>query len=84
MLIQRRDHLGEMNRAFGDFGTESIGRADHLPGADATTGEYSAAHLRPVITTGVGIDPRCATEFAPRTDHDIICQTTSMQVLDQC
>ena len=64
LMIERRQHLAEMNWAFNRFSAQAISRANHLPGAQAAAGHERAADLRPVIAAGVFVDDRRAAKFA--------------------
>src|SRR5262245_65753668 len=72
-----------MDRSLLGVFTQAIGRADGLAAANAASGNVRAAHLRPVIAAGAGVDSGCSTKLAPGNDRHVIEPSPSVQIFDQ-
>ena len=81
--IESREYLGKVHRAVGDRRGMAVGGADHLSGAEATSGEQSAADCRPMIAARILVDLRRAAELAPGDDRHVFIEPTFVKILDE-
>ena len=82
-MIQRGEDFAEVHTSLHDLSAEAIGRADHLACLHPTPGKERAAHLRPVVASGVLVDLGSASKFPPGHHGHILLHAALMQVLDQ-
>ena len=62
----------------------AVGLADSLSALESSAAHHHAPTRGPVVATDVGVDPRCAAEFAHPHQHDVIEHATLGQVGRQC
>src|SRR5262245_4228079 len=76
-----RVQLTDCNRIVGLRFAFRVGGADHLSGADATTGQSDAKTSRPVVAAAGGIDRGRAAKFAHADDYGPLQQLVLAQIL---
>ena len=82
-LIQRRKHFLELDRTCLRMLSVAVGRADRLPGLQASPSQNCRVRLRPVIPTVTPVDFRRPAKLAPDHDRDIAIETSFVQIRNQ-
>ena len=83
LLIESGNHFTKVCASFDGISCMLVGSPDDLSHFHAAAGKQSTSDLGPVITTGVLVDSRSSSKFAPGDDGNIIGQPTFVDVLDQ-
>ncbi len=82
-VAEGAEEIGNRDRAFVDQCAIVGCGADDLPASNASTGQRDVERQRVMIATSVGIDARCATEFAHPDHQSLLQQATFFQIGDQ-
>jgi hypothetical protein len=80
VLIERREDFMDVNGPLADRIAETGRGTDDLAGANSAARQKRARHRRPVVSTGVAVDPRGTAELAPDDDSDFRKQPALIQV----
>ena len=83
VVVDRGDDFLHVNRAIECVLAESVGRSDGLTCSHAASGQQAATDSRPVIASGVRIDSRSTTEFAPHGDGCVVQHASVVEILNQ-
>src|SRR5262245_42284181 len=81
--VDRRQHLGHgVTAVLWTFAAGRTG-ADGLAHTQAAAGDHAAHHRSPVVTTGVIVDARRATKFAPDDGDDVVAHAALVEIAYQ-
>jgi predicted regulator of Ras-like GTPase activity (Roadblock/LC7/MglB family) len=84
VAIHRGEYVVGMERAVLGALAARVGRSDGLSHAQASAGQHGGHAARPMVAAATGAAARRAAELAPGQHQNLLVETASVQVVDQC